>query len=162
MRESHFTPESYNRRVAEWAAGEASYATFPTRTADELATRFIGDNERTAMLLLEKSSAYHVDVADWAQRLAADPTFVGDAPDPQYDPQEFDNPRTAKRYDDAVIALGIALIDYRLTGEEGHAAGFPLSKAEIPPLSAAIARYCNSIANVYAGELQRLKLGLAD
>jgi len=160
MEKRHYTPQSYNRRASEWAGGEASYATFPTRTPEELAARFISDNERTAMLLLRESDPFHPDVAKWVERLVTDTTFTGPEPEPEYDPEEWINPKKAKRVDEAIIRLGLALIEHRLTSEEGHAYGFALRKGEFSPLSKAIVRYCYELNNIYVAELQRRELGL--
>lgn len=160
MTKPRFTPESYNARVIDWMGGEAGYDTFPLRTPEEIATRFISDNERTAMLLLHQAPARHAAIAEWAERLATDTTFTANAPEVEYDPEEFANPQRARRIDQVIIDLGHALVYHRLCGEEGHDMGLPLRGGAFPPLSKAIARYTKGLGNFYASELQRLRLGL--
>lgn len=161
MIQSRLTPESYNRRVMEWALAESSWDTMPRRTSEEVAARYVSDNERTAMLLLKDALdgalIHHPRIADWVTRLVHDATCIEYAPEVEYDPETWENQRRAKRLDHLIIELGEALVVHRLYGEEAHADGLPLSPGEYPPLSRAIARYTKGLGNFYASELQRIR-----
>lgn len=161
MIQSRLTPASYNHRVMEWANAESSWDTMPRRTSEEVAARYVSDNELTAMLLLrdalDSALVKHPRIAEWAENLVQDTTYTEYAPEVDYNPEDWENPHRAKRLDDLIIELGEALVVHRLYGEEGHADGLPLSPGEYPPLSKAIARYTKGLGNFYASELQRIR-----
>lgn len=153
----------------------------PVRTAEELATRRIGDAERTTLTLLSKADTSNPLVREWLNRLA-DPTCVvqfehmagssGQLRDAilkrratPAEPNESPAAAATKMRDNlierAILVLAYALVDHREYGEpDSDHVEYVGGIAYTTSLAAAVAEYHFEIANAWAGYAERLQLAL--
>ena len=93
---TRYTPESYHRRLQEWAksiTGEYDLSLMPRRTPDERARRRISDVERIALALLQHAEVSDPELKQSISQFLTDPAAIDTGEPPTRGKAELENER---------------------------------------------------------------------
>ncbi len=166
---TRYTPESYHKRLEEWAkpiTGEYDPSLMLRRTPDERAKRRISDVERAALTLLQNAEVSDQELKQAISRFLTDPAAIDTGEPPKRGKAELETERNElildyyHERDRLAWALLVAVANHRERGEDGATIETSLSADLVvtSSLAAEIVQYHKGMMRLQAWFYEELQL----